>query len=118
VQGWCQYGSPEELSNIKNRRGYDQEPPPRPDWRIACIFVDKKHRGQGIARAALEGALDQIAQAGGGLVEAISEVTAGRQAQSRFLFSATVELFEQYGFTRGRQVGKHAWIMSRTVDAK
>ena len=44
--------------------------------------------GQGIARAALEGALDQIARAGGGLVEAIPEVTADREAQSRFLFSA------------------------------
>ena len=54
---------------------------------------------------------------GGGLVEAISEVTSGRNAQDRFLFSATVELFEQYGFTRGRQVGKHAWIMSREIVA-
>lgn len=43
-------------------------------------------------------------------------MTAGRQAQGRFLFSATVELFEEYGFARGRQVGKHAWIMSRTID--
>jgi hypothetical protein len=67
-------------------------------------------------RAALEGALEQIARAGGGFVEAIPEVTAGRQAQGRFLFSATVELFEQFGFTRGRQVGKHAWIVSRVVD--
>ncbi|MGY4743277.1 hypothetical protein [Streptomyces sp. ATMOS53] len=39
------------------------------------------------AHAALEGALDQIAQAGGGLVEAINEVTLGRQAHGRFLFS-------------------------------
>src|SRR5215469_14907088 len=31
----------------------------------------------------------------GGLVEAIPEVTAGREAQGRFLFSATVELFEE-----------------------
>ncbi len=90
--------------------------PPRPDWRITCFYVDKKHRGQGIARAALEGALDQLAHAGGGLVEAISEVTTGREAPGRFLFSATVELFEQFGFTRGRQVGKHAWIVSRVVD--
>ena len=43
------------------------------------------------------------------------EVTAGRDAPGRFLFSATVELFEQYGFQRVRQVGKHAWIVSRTV---
>ena len=116
AQGWCQYGSPEELPGIKHRRAYEQDAPPHPDWRITCFFVDKKHRGQGIARAALEGALDQIAHRGGGLVEAISEVTTGRQAQGRFLFSATVELFEQNGFTRVRQVGKHAWIMSRMIE--
>ena len=116
AQGWCQYGSPEELPRIKHRREYEKDAPPSPDWRITCIFVDKKHRGQGVARAALEGALDQIAQLGGGLVEAISEVTDGRVAQGRFLFSATVELFEEYGFVRGRQVGKHAWIVSRAVE--
>jgi ribosomal protein S18 acetylase RimI-like enzyme len=115
AQGWCQYGSPEELG-LKHHREYAKDPPPRAHWRIACIFVDKRHRGRGVARAGLEGALAQIAAAGGGLVEAISEVTAGREAQGRFLFSATVELFEEYGFTRRRQVGKHAWIVSREID--
>lgn len=117
AQGWCQYGSPTELPGIKHRREYDKDAPPLPDWRITCIFVDRSHRGQGIARTALEGALEQIAEAGGGLVEAIPEVTTGRDAPGRFLFSATVELFEQYGFSRGRQVGKHAWIVSREVPA-
>lgn len=116
ARGWCQYGSPAELPGIKHRREYDKDAPPLPDWRITCFFVDKGHRGRGIARAALEGALDQIARAGGGRVEAIPDVIAGRNAPGRFLFSTTVELFEQYGFTRGRQVGKHAWIVSRVVD--
>lgn len=115
AQGWCQYGSPTELPGIKHRRAYDKDAPPFPDWRITCFFVDKRHRGQGIARVALEGALDQIATAGGGLVEAIPEVTAGRVAVGRFLFSTSVELFEEYGFSRVRQVGKHAWIVSRQV---
>ena len=115
AQGWCQYGSPGELPAIKHRREYDKDAPAYPDWRITCVYVDPKHRGQGIARAALAGALDQIAAAGGGLVEAISEVTADRAAQGRFLFSATVELFEDHGFARVRQVGKHAWIVSRPV---
>ncbi|MHB1876543.1 MAG: GNAT family N-acetyltransferase [Streptosporangiaceae bacterium] len=115
AQGWCQYGSPAELPGIKHRRAYDQAAPPLPDWRITCVFVDRKHRGQGVARAALAGALDQIAQHGGGLVEAISEVIAGRTAQGWFLFSATVELFEQNGFARVRQVGKHAWIVSAVI---
>jgi hypothetical protein len=30
---------------------------------------------------------------------------------------ATVELFEEFEFDRVRQVGKHAWIMSREIDA-
>ncbi len=115
AQGWCQYGSREELG-LKHTREYAKDPPPYARWRIVCVFVDKNHRGRGVARAGLEGALAQIAAAGGGSVEAISEVTAGRDAQSRFLFSATAELFEQFGFARVRQVGKHAWILSRQID--
>ena len=60
--------------------------------------------------------LDQIAARGDGLVEAILEVTDGCSARSR-LFSATVEVLEDLGFARVRQVGKHAWILSRTVEA-
>jgi GNAT superfamily N-acetyltransferase len=116
VQGWCQFGGKDELL-LKHRREYDKEPPPPATWRIACIFVDKRHRRRGVARAALEGALSQIADAGGGLVEAVCETTAGREAQDRFLFSGTVELFEDCGFTRVRQVGKHAWIVGRTLAA-
>jgi GNAT superfamily N-acetyltransferase len=114
AQGWCQYGVSDSLE-LKHLREYRKNPPPPAKWRIACIFVDKRHRGDGIARVALKGALSQIADAGGGRVEAISETTAGRAAQDRFLFSATVELFEDLRFTRVRQVGMHAWIMSRTV---
>ena len=115
AQGWCQYGSPDELL-LRYGRQYRKDPPPPANWRITCIFVDRRHRSRGVARAALGGALDQIATAGGGLVEAISETTAGREAQGRFLFSGTVELFEQFGFARRRQVGKHAWIVSRAID--
>ena len=42
-------------------------------------------------------------------------MTDGREAQDRFLFRATVELFEEFGFERVRQVGMHAWIVNKTV---
>lgn len=115
AQGWCQYGSPKELPGIKHKREYLKDQPPWPNWRITCFYVDTKHRGQGIARVGLEGALAQIAAAGGGLVEAIPEVTDGRVAHGRFLYSATVELFEDLGFERGRQLGKHAYVVSKLV---
>lgn len=114
AQGWCQYGSRDALL-LKHSREYAKEPPAPAAWRIACIFVDRAHRHAGVARAALGGALEQIAAAGGGLTEAVSEVAGDRVAQDRFLFSGTVELFEDFGFARVRQVGKHAWIVSRTV---
>ncbi len=116
AQGWCQYGRSESL-RLKHARAYAHDPPPEARWRIACLFVDQRHRGRGIARAALQGALAAIAADGGGLVEAISETTAGRKAQGRFLFSGTVELFEELGFTRVRPVGKYAWIVSHTLPA-
>lgn len=42
------------------------------------------------------------------LDRAVSEVTTCREAPGRFLCTATAELLEQFGFTRRRQVGKHA----------
>lgn len=114
AQGWCQFGPSDSLA-LKHQRAYDKEPPRPARWRIACVFVDRRHRHQGVARAAVVGALRQIAQEGGGRVEVISEVTSGREAQDRFLFSATAELFEDLGFERVRQVGMHAWILNKTV---
>jgi hypothetical protein len=31
------------------------------------------------------------------------------------VYGATAELFEQNGFARVRQVGKHAWIVSKVI---
>src|SRR4051794_28011267 len=58
--GWCQYGSPVEVATIKNPGAYAKELVELPDWRIGCIFTGKGHRGKGVARAAVSGALDAI----------------------------------------------------------
>lgn len=39
------------------------------------------------------------------------------QGWAQYGSPAEVELLEDLGFERGRQVGKHAWIVSRTVLA-
>ena len=115
AQAWAQWGGAEELDGFKHQREYDKEPPRVPDWRITCVFVDKAHRGQGLARRAVEDAMAQIEARGGGVVEAISEETDGRVAQQRFPFSLTAEVFDSLGFQRIRKVGKHAWIVQRRV---
>ena len=64
--GWCQFGPTEELPRIKHQRAYREGLTALPDWRITCFFVDKSCRGKGIASAALDGALKEIARLGGG----------------------------------------------------
>ncbi|MDQ2848034.1 MAG: hypothetical protein M3Y77_17160 [Actinomycetota bacterium] len=66
---WCQYGTPEELPNIHHRKDYEASLEIVPHYRFTCIYVDKNYRRQDLARAALHGAMDLIAKAGGGVVE-------------------------------------------------
>ena len=113
--GWCQFGPTDELPRIKNRREYERSGGGSPGWRIACSYVGAGHRRQGAATAALRGALDLIAQLGGGTVEGYPE-PAG-DVPAGFLFHGAVSTFEQLGFTRVRQIGKHRWVMTIDVPA-
>ncbi len=114
--GWCQYGPATEVVHIKNRRRYDAtQDGPLPDWRIGCTHTRAGHRRRGVATTALLGALDLIAAAGGGRVEGYPEpagvVPAG------FLFHGALSTFERAGFARDRMIGKHRWVVTRTVEA-
>ena len=63
---WAEYGPPGELPNIHHRQDYEAGLVKAPDYRVTCIFVDRRYRRRGVAALALRGALDQISQAGGG----------------------------------------------------
>ncbi len=110
--GWCQYGTPAELPNIKNAAKYATGMTALPDWRIGCIFTSSRQRGKGVARAAVKGALDAIRAAGGGVVEAYPEQTVDRKPQrGAYLHTGPEELYEQFGFVRDRQIAKWRWVM-------
>ena len=114
--GWCQFGSPAELPNIKNPAAYEKELVELPRWRIGCLFTSSKYRGQGVARAAVAGALTAIRDAGGGVVEAYPEQTVDRKPQrGAYLHTGPEELFEELGFVRDRRIAKWRWVMRRTV---
>lgn len=113
--GWCQYGSPTELPNIKSKKAYAAGLASLPDWRITCFFVDRTCRRSGVAARALQGAVEQIAGLGGGRVEAYPETVEGRKTSGSFLFNGTVEMFEKAGFTRQRKIAMHRWVMVRDV---
>jgi GNAT superfamily N-acetyltransferase len=113
--GWCQYGTPEELPRIYHRKQYDREKDLDPDYRVTCFFIDRDHRRQGVSAAALRGALDLIARAGGGVVEGYPQQTDARKISASFLYNGTRSLFEQAGFDLVRTKGRSHCVMRTTV---
>jgi len=112
--GWCQFGAPDEVPKIKNRAAYEKSLTTMPDWRIACNFVGKGHRRQGVATAAVAGALELIAPLGGGKVEGYPE--GAGSVPAGFLFNGALSTYEKLGFVRDRKIGKHRWVVTKVVE--
>lgn len=113
---WCQFGSPTELPDICHKKTYQTLVIQPPDYRITCLFVDKDYRKQGVAQVAVGGALDLIAESGGGVVEASPQETRSEKTSSGFLYNGTTHMFEQLGFARVGQLGKNDWLLRRVVS--
>ena len=113
--GWCQFGPTAELPRIRSLKAYQAGLTDPPDWRITCFFVSRRHRKKGVAAAALDGAIAEIARLGGGLVEAYPDDVPDSKLASGFGYSATVAMFERRGFARQRQIAKHRWVVTRRI---
>lgn len=115
---WAEYGTPEELPGIHHRKEYLATAERLPDYRVTCILVERGHRGRGLASIALRGAIELIAQAGGGLVEGYPHDTGGvRKKNSSFLYNGTRTMYEREGFTYDRPKGIGNCVMVRVVAA-
>ncbi len=110
---WCQFGSPAELPNIYHRKQYDAELDVLPDYRITCLFVDKRHRRSGLSSIALQGALDLIAAEGGGVVEGYPHDNDGRKVS--VLYDGTRRLFERAGFGYVRPKSTRNCVMRQEI---
>ena len=114
---WAEFGSPAELPTIHHRKQYDATKTGDPDYRITCVFVDRRYRRAGVSELAITGALDLIAQAGGGVVESyphdLSEQT--KKMSSSFLYNGTRRMYERLGFTYDRPKGLKNCVMVKTV---
>ncbi|MCW2800555.1 MAG: acetyltransferase [Aeromicrobium sp.] len=114
--GWCEYGTPEELPNIHHRKEYEATAETLPDYRLTCFFIDRDYRRQGVARAALDGALDLIGKAGGGVVEGYPhDLPPGKKVSSSFLYNVTRTTYEKAGFVYDRPKGQGNCVMRKTV---
>lgn len=118
VIGWAEYGTPVELPNIYHRKERDAAGIDPAAYRITCFFVDRDHRRSGVAYEALQGAVELIAAAGGGVVESYPNVLVpGKKTSSSFLHNGTREMFEKAGFEYIRPLGLRKTIVRKVVPA-
>ncbi len=84
----------------------------RPDWRIACLFVHKRRRREGLAKVALRATLQRIAERGGGRIEAfpLDLDHAGQPA-----YSGSVAMFRRERFEEVARLGKNTVLMRRDI---
>ena len=118
--GWCQYGRQDELPRIDARRTYRKAAPAvrvANLWRITCFFVDRDHRGRGVAKIALHAALESIKKQGGGIVEAFPVVSEKMTAVPEWSWFGTSGVFRREGFAPVGPLGTSGLLMRKTVRA-
>ncbi len=106
--GWCQYGTWEELPRLDRSRTYInlglENGERRKLWRITCFFVERDHRGKGVASFALKALLSAIRTKGGGILEAyplesLEEIPRKTEkGKASLMWSGTVDMFKKAGF--------------------
>ena len=92
----------------------------KPVWSIVCFVVGRKSRGQGVAAALLDAAVDYARQHGATLLEGYPVETDGARIPSANVYKGTLAMFERAGF---KVVERRKWkrttperpIVRRTV---
>ncbi|TCC06302.1 GNAT family N-acetyltransferase [Kribbella soli] len=98
--GWCSTGPRPGYARIERTKALRPDDPADPQvWAVPCFFVSKEHRGQGVARALLEAAVDRAADAGATMLEGYP--VANPKGAGAALSTGTVDLFSAAGFTVG-----------------
>ena len=100
--GWISLGPRYDFSRVANSRAT----PPVDDvaaWVIPCITVRRGHRGQGVAVAMIQAAVEYAGKRGAPAVEAYPRA-AGKRVHDDFAFFGTEAMFKKAGFRKIRGV--------------
>jgi len=86
-------------------------------WRITWFFVDRDHRGRGVAKIALHAALESIKKQGRGIVEPFPVVLERMTAVPEWSWFGTSGMFRREGFAPVAPLGTSGLLMRKTVRA-
>jgi GNAT superfamily N-acetyltransferase len=94
--GWISLGPREEFARLQ-RSPIMKPVDDKPVWSIVCFVVPPEHRGQGVARALLDGAIAYARKRGARLIEAYPVDKPGRSKDDAMWFGAK-SMYDHAGF--------------------
>jgi ribosomal protein S18 acetylase RimI-like enzyme len=98
VVGWVSLGPREDFVKLAHWKALAPVDD-RPVWSIVCFVVGRQDRGQGLAGALLDAAIDHARANGATTLEAYPADTGGERIPSPVAYNGTLSMFEQAGFT-------------------
>ena len=94
--GWVSLGPREDYAKLK-RSPVMKPVDDKPVWSIICFVVPSEHRGQGVARALLDGAIAYAKKRGATLLEAYPVDKPGRSPDD-FMWFGAKSMYDDAGF--------------------
>jgi GNAT superfamily N-acetyltransferase len=95
--GWVSLGPREDFERL-SRSTVLAPIDDRPVWSIVCFVVGRRERGQGVAHALLEAAIDYAAAHGATMLEAYPTDTGDHRIPANEVFKGTLSMFGRAGF--------------------
>jgi GNAT superfamily N-acetyltransferase len=96
--GWCSLGPREDFDRLEHSRVIPRVDD-KPVWSIVCFAVSKTARGEGVAGALLEAAIEWARKQGAKTLEAYPvDVEPGTTVNAESAYTGTLPMFEQAGF--------------------
>jgi GNAT superfamily N-acetyltransferase len=95
--GWCSLGRRDEFSRL-NRSPKLKAVDDLPVWSIVCVYIDRRQRRSGVARALLDAAVEHARAAGARLVEGYPIDPAGGRVHTGSAWTGLLPMFSDAGF--------------------
>jgi GNAT superfamily N-acetyltransferase len=95
--GWCSVAPREQYGALERSRVLKRLDD-RPVWSIVCFFVAGEYRGQGVAEALIQAAVEYVRRQGGTVVEAYPTQPKAERLPSVSSFMGMPAMFERAGF--------------------
>lgn len=82
-------------------------------WSLACLFVPRARRGEGLSRRLIEAAIEHARRAGAAVVEAYPV----DPDSPSYRFMGFVETFREFGFDERGRVGRRRHVMRLPLES-